>query len=197
MLRRLYHWVLSWAASPRAEYALGALSFAESSVFPIPADVLFLPMVATRPDRAWRYALTATVTSVLGGIFGWFVGHYAFQWFGVPVLQFYGKLDAFNALSARVAGQHWIILGLLVTSGASHLPPMKVVTLLSGVVGFSLPWFVISAIVARGARFYLLGWILRRWGQDVLHFIERRLAWVVSALAVLLGALYLVLKVTG
>lgn len=190
MFRALYDWTLRQAGSPRAEPVLGAISFVESSVFPIPADVLFIPMCAARPERAMRLAGIASATSVLGGIFGWLIGHFAFAWLARPVLEFYHKLDAFEAMRAEVAGSTWIILLLLVTSGLAHLPPMKVVTILSGVVGFSLPLFVLSAIVARGARFYALAWALRRYGASILAFIERRLGLVVGAILALLLGIY-------
>lgn len=189
MFQRLYLWTLSWARSRHASKALGAVSFVESSFFPIPADVLFIPMCAARPDKAMSYAFIATVTSVLGGIFGWLLGYYAFAAVGRPVLEFWGKADAFDALSAQVSGNLPLVLLLLVTSGLSHLPPMKVVTILSGVVGFSLPLFILSAIVARGARFYALAWLLRRYGHSVVAFIERRL---VAITAAVLGALAVV-----
>ena len=190
MFQKLYDWTLSWARSPNASAALGIISFVESSVFPIPADVLFIPMCAARPERAMRLAAIASVTSVLGGIFGWLIGHYAFAWLASPILSFYHKLDAFEAMRAEVAGSTWIILLLLVTSGLAHLPPMKVVTILSGVVGFSLPLFILSAIVARGARFYALAWVLRRYGAQVLAFVEKRMGMIVVAVLLLVAAIY-------
>ncbi|MEZ5886454.1 MAG: YqaA family protein [Paracoccaceae bacterium] len=194
MFRQLYDWTLAWARSRHATTALGTISFVESSVFPIPADVLFIPMCAARPDRAMRLAFIASVTSVLGGIFGWFIGHFAFEWLARPVLEFYHKLDAFEAMRADVAGSTWLILVLLITSGLAHLPPMKVVTILSGVVGFSLPLFILSAIVARGGRFYALAWLLRRYGEPILAFIERRLMLIVAVVIGLLVLLYFGLK---
>jgi membrane protein YqaA with SNARE-associated domain len=196
MLRGLYHRTLALAASPRAETALGAVSFVESSFFPIPADVLFVPMCAARPERAMRYALIATVTSVLGGIFGWLLGYYAFAAVGRPMLEFWGKAEAFDALSAQVSGNFGLVLLLLVTSGLAHLPPMKVVTILSGVVAFSLPLFILSAIVARGARFYALAWLLRRYGHSVVAFIERRLMAVTAAALAALAVLWLIARYT-
>lgn len=185
MFRALYDWTLRQAGSPRAEPVLGAISFVESSVFPIPADVLFVPMCLSRPERAMRYALIATVTSVLGGIFGWVIGLYFFDLIARPVLEFYGKLGAFEALKAQT-GETAILL-MLVTSGLSHLPPMKVVTILSGVVAFDLKLFILSAIIARGGRFYLLAWLLQRYGQTITGFIERRLPWIALALCLALA----------
>lgn len=189
MFRKLYNWTLHWAGSRYAEPAMGAVSFVESSVFPIPADVLFVPMCLARPDRVWRYALIATITSVLGGIFGWMIGHYAFDLLARPALEFYGKLGAFEALKAQTGDT--AILVMLITSGLSHLPPMKVVTILSGVVSFDLKWFILSAILARGGRFYLLAYLLQRYGAQVTGFIERRLALIVGGLAVVGGLIWL------
>lgn len=194
MFRRLYDWTLARAASPNAPVALGAVSFVESSVFPIPADVLFVPMVAARPDKAWNYALIASVTSVLGGVFGWLLAYYAFDLLASPILEFYGKLTAFEDMRDRVADNHGLILLMLVTSGLSHLPPMKVVTLLSGFVGFNFWLFLGSAIIARSARFYGLAWLLKRYGQKILHFIEKRLALITGIVVVLAIVLWWVLR---
>lgn len=194
MFRKLYDWTLSWARSRHAPAALGTISFVESSVFPIPADVLFIPMCAAQPDRAMRFAAIASVTSVLGGIFGWGIGYYAFEFIAHPLLVFYHKLDAFEALRADVAGSIWLILVLLITSGLAHLPPMKVVTILSGVVGFNLWLFILAAIVARGGRFYGLAWLLRRYGTAILSFIERRLSLLVGGVLALAAVVYLGVK---
>ena len=185
MFRKLYDWTLRQAASPRAEPVLGAISFVESSVFPIPADVLFVPMCLSRPERAMRYALIATVTSVLGGIFGWMIGYYAFDLLARPLLEMQGKMAAFEALKDQTGTE--AVLLMLVTSGFSHIPPMKVVTILSGVVAFDLKWFIVSAIVARGGRFYLLAWLLRRYGVQMAAFVERRFGLIAGGLTVLLG----------
>lgn len=192
MFRKLYDWTLRQAASPRAEPVMGAISFVESSIFPIPADVIFVPMCLARPDRAMRYALIATITSVLGGIFGWVIGLYLFDLVARPVLEFYGKMAAFEALKGST-GEGTILL-MLVTSGLSHLPPMKVVTILSGVVAFDLKLFILSAIVARGGRFYLLAWLLRRYGVAITGFIERRLPVIALGLCVALAAVWYLLK---
>ena len=192
MFRSLYHWTLKWAGSRHAPAALGTVSFVESSVFPIPADVLFIPMVLSRPEQAYRYALIATVTSVLGGIFGWMVGHFAFDLIAAPMLEFYHKMDAFNALKDKTGDT--AILVMLVTSGLSHIPPMKVVTILSGVVSFDLKWFIASAIVARGGRFYLLAYLLKTYGSAMAVFVERRLAWIMLGLVVLLALAWAVFK---
>jgi membrane protein YqaA with SNARE-associated domain len=195
MFRNLYDWTLRWAGSRHAPVAMGTVSFVESSVFPIPADVLFIPMVLAKPDQAWRLALIATVTSVLGGIFGWMIGHYAFDLLAAPLLEFYGKMAAFEKLKSNTGDT--AILVMLVTSGLSHLPPMKVVTILSGLVSFDLKWFILSAIVARGGRFYLLAFLLKRYGRAMALFIEKRLALIVLGLFAVAVLVWVGMKVVG
>ena len=188
MLRRLYDWTLSLAARKSAEAWLAIIAFVESSVFQITAYMLFLPMGLARPEKLWRYAMVATVFSVLGGIAGWYLGHYAFEAVAKPVLEFYGKLDAFEAMRASV-GYETLLL-LLVTSGLAHLPPIKVVTILSGAANINLGLFIVSAILARGARFFFLAWLLRRYGEPIRHFIEKQLGLIAGIGAALLIAGY-------
>lgn len=189
MLRRLYDWTMSLAARKSAEKWLAVIAFIESSVFLVPADVLFLPMALAKPEKAWRYALIATVASVLGGIAGWFLGYYAYETIARPVLEFYGKLEAFDALRASVDYQTVVLL--LITSGLAHLPPIKIVTILSGVAHINIWLFIVSAIVARGARFMLLAWLLQRYGEPIRDFIEKRLGLLAALGAGVLILLYI------
>jgi membrane protein YqaA with SNARE-associated domain len=188
MLRRLYDWTMSLAARKSAEKWLAIIAFIESSIFLVPADVLFLPMALAKPEKAYRYAVIATVASVLGGIAGWFLGYFAFETVAKPILAFYGKLEAFEAL--RTAVDYQMVVLLLITSGLSHLPPIKVVTILSGVAHVNIWLFIVSAIVARGARFLLLAWLLQRYGEPIRHFIEKRLGQIAGFGAVALIVLY-------
>ena len=192
MLRRLYDWTLSLAARKSAEWWLAFIAFVESSVFLVPADVLFLPMALARPDRAWRYAAVATAASVLGGIAGWMLGYFAYETVARPVLEFYGKLDEFEAL--RTSSGFGFILLMLVTSGVAHLPPIKVVTILAGVLHVNIWLFIISAILARGARFFFLAWLLRTYGEPIRHFIEKRLGLIAAAGATALILLYIIAR---
>ncbi len=191
MLHRLYEWTLSLARSRAAEWWLGVIAFVESSVFLVPADVLFIPMAIARPERAYRYALIATATSVLGGIVGWMIGYYAFEAIALPILKFYNGVEAFEQMKATWGDS---VLLLLITSGLAHLPPIKVVTILSGAVHVDIWLFIASAIVARGARFFALAWALKRWGEPIRHFIEHRLGLVAGIAATMAIALYLILK---
>ena len=191
MLRRLYDWTMSLAGRPSAEIWLAVIAFVESSIFLVPADVLLLPMTLAKPNRAYRYALIATVASVLGGIAGWAIGYYAFETVAKPILEFYGKLDAFDQMRQGITYE-WVLL-LLVTSGLGHLAPIKVVTILSGVAHINLGLFIISAIVTRGARFFFLAWLLQRYGEPIRHFIEKRLGLIAAAVAAVLILLYIAL----
>ena len=192
MLRGLYDWTLSLAARKSAEYWLAVIAFVESSVFLVPADVLYLPMALARPDRAYRYALVATVASVLGGIAGWLLGHFAYEAIARPVLDFYGKLDAFEEM--RLSSGIGFIVLMLITSGLTHLPPIKVVTILSGVIGVNIWLFILLAVIARGARFFMLAWLLRTYGEPIRHFIEKRLGLIAAAAAAALILLYILLS---
>lgn len=185
MFERLTQRLLTEARSPRAEAVLAVVAFVESSVFPLPAEVIFLPMCLTRPERALRYAAIASIASVLGGIFGWMIGHFLFDVIAAPILNFWHSMPAFEALKAQT-GTGTILL-LLITSGAAHLPPMKVVTILAGAISFNLPLFILAAVVARGAKFFLLGWALQRWGEPIAELIHKRLA-TVALIVLLLGA---------
>lgn len=195
MFPKLSAWTLQWARSPHAAWALGVISFVESSVFPVPTEVLFVPMCLARPDRALRYAVIAATLSVLGGIFGWCIGYYAFDLIARPVLNFYNGMAAFEALKAKTGTG--TILVMLLTSGLAHLPPMKVVTILSGALAFNLPLFILAAVVARAGKFLALGWALKTYGPAIADVIHRRLATV--ALVVIVGgaALWLALHYLG
>jgi membrane protein YqaA with SNARE-associated domain len=195
MLRKLYDWTLSLAARKSAEVWLAVIAFVESSIFLVPADVLFLPMALSRPNRAYRYALVATVASTLGGIAGYMIGFYAYEAFAKPILLFYGKLEAFESLKACASDQTlWV---LLTTSGLAHLPPIKVVTILAGAAHISIVVFIASCIIARGARFFAMAWALQRWGEPIKHFIETRLGLIAGLAAAALIGLYMIIKFFG
>ena len=192
MLKRLYDWTLSLAARKSAEWWLVFIAFVESSVFVIPAEVLFVPMGLARPDRVYRYAVLATIASVLGGIFGWFLGHYAYEYIARPILAFTGGLDTFEKL--RSEGYRDYILMLLITSGLAHLPPMKVVSLVSGALSVNIWLFIASCIAARGIRFFIFAWLLRRYGEPIREFIEKRLGLLAGLGAAVVIALFIVYK---
>src|SRR6056297_2064653 len=171
MLRRLYDWTLSLAASPHAMWALAIVAFIESSVFPIPPDVLMIPMIIARPRAAFRIAAVATISSVAGGLAGYWIGWGLFESVGRPVLEFYGKDAYFDDFAVRYnAYGPWAVL----VAGVTPFP-FKVITILSGSTGLSLPVFVLSATVARALRFFVVAALLWKFGAPIRDFIERRL----------------------
>jgi membrane protein YqaA with SNARE-associated domain len=192
MLKRLYDWTLSLAARKTAEIWLAVIAFVESSIFLVPADVLFLPMALAKPNKAYRYALIATLASTAGGIAGYFLGYAAYESFAKPILQFYGKLAEFEQLKTCTSNE--TLLVLLTTSGLAHLPPIKIVTILAGVAQINFVFFVLSCILARGARFFALAWALKTYGEPIRHFIEKRLGLLAGLVAAILIALYLAVK---
>jgi membrane protein YqaA with SNARE-associated domain len=192
VLRAIYDWTIQKAASPTAQLWLAIIAFVESSVFLIPADVLFVPMALAKPSRAYHYALVATVASTLGAVSGYYLGHYAYEEIARPVLAFYGKLAVFEQL--RSSANKTTILLMLVTSGLAHLPPIKVVTILSGAAGINLGFFIVSCFVARGARFFALAWALSIYGEGIRDFVERRLGLLAGAASAVILAVFLVAR---
>ncbi len=189
MLRRLYDWTISLAGTRHALWALALVSFAESSFFPIPPDVLMIPMIIARPRRAFVIATVALVASVLGGLFGYYIGAQLFDAVGRPVLEFYGKMQAADLFNARF--RDWGAWAVLI-AGVTPFP-FKVITIMSGWTGLNLPVFVVSAIVARGLRFFIVAALLWQFGAPIRDFIERRLAMMFSLfVALLLGGFWLV-----
>ena len=189
MLRSLYDRVLALAADRRAGTWLGVVSFAESSVFPIPPDAMLIPMCLARPERAYRYALICTIASVLGGILGYAIGVNLFNVVAEPVLKAYGYADALSRFQGWY--ERWGAAGILI-KGLTTIP-FKIVTIASGAAHFDFWTFLAASIVTRGGRFFLLAALLRRFGAPIRDFIERRLTLVTTgaAAAIVLGFLAL------
>ncbi len=189
MLRRLYDWTIRLAQGRRALWALAAVSFAESSFFPIPPDVLMIPMILARPARAFVIAAVALVASVAGGLLGYYIGWGLFEAVGRPILEFYGKSAAADAFNARF--QAWGAWAVLI-AGVTPFP-FKVITIMSGWTGLSLPVFILSAIVARGLRFFVVAGLLWQFGAPIRDFIEKRLGILFTLFVLLLaGGFYAV-----
>ncbi len=182
MLRRLYDRMIALAETPYALWVLAAVAFAESSVFPLPPDLLIVPMVIARPERAWRIAGVALAASVLGGLLGYWIGAALFESVGRPVLAFYGMTDTFDTFAARYnAFGPWAVL----IGGVTPFP-YKVITILSGATHLSLPVFVVASVIARALRFFVIAALLWRFGAPIRDFIERRLGLLLTAGTVLL-----------
>ncbi|QTN35831.1 YqaA family protein [Cognatishimia activa] len=190
MLKPLYDWTMRLAEHPRALWVLAIISFVESSVFPIPPDVLMIPLILATPHRAWLIALVATVSSVLGGLLGYGIGFFAFEQIGQPILEALGKLDRIEEFNATFndAG-FWAVLGAGITPF-----PYKVITIMSGWTGMPIMTFLVTSIVARGLRFFIVAALLWKFGAPVRDFIERRLGLVFTVFFVLLIGGFLALR---
>ncbi len=182
MIRGLYNWTMSLATSPYALWALAAVAFVESSFFPIPPDVIMIPMIIAAPRRAFLIAGVATIASVLGGLFGYYIGAALFDSVAQPILDFYGKGHYFDDFAVRYNEYGaWAVL----IAGVTPFP-FKVITIASGATGLSLPVFLISAVIARALRFFLVATLLWKFGEPIRDFIERRLGLMFILFCVLL-----------
>jgi len=188
MLQRLYDWTLRMADHRSALWVLAFVSFIESSVFPIPPDVLMIPMILARPSRAWLLALVSLVSSVLGGVLGYAIGALAYEALGQPILEALGKGDAMAEFSTRFNDfGFWAVL----VAGITPFP-YKVITIMSGWTGMPLATFIATSILARGLRFFLVAGLLWKFGAPIKHFIEKRLGLVtIVFFVVLFGGFYL------
>ncbi|WIY24450.1 YqaA family protein [Parasedimentitalea psychrophila] len=182
MLRSIYNWTMALADHPHALWWLAAVAFIESSVFPIPPDVLMIPMILARPSRAWLIALIALVASVLGGLLGYGIGAFFYDSIGQPILEAMGKGDSMEAFNTKFNDfGFWAVLGAGVTPF-----PFKVITIMSGWTSMPLGTFVATAILARAMRFFLVAALLWKFGTPIRDFIENRLGLVFTVFVVLL-----------
>lgn len=193
MLRKLYDWTLEKAQRPSSEKWLGAISFAESSFFPLPIDLMLIPMILANRKKAFRLATITLITSVLGGMAGYLIGAFAFGIIGQPIIDFYGYGDQFSAFRT-----YYNDYGILIVIVAGFTPlPFKVITIASGVIGMNPLVFFLTSIPARGARFYLVAGLLWKFGEPIREFIEKRLGLVLTAFIVLGIGGFVALKFIG
>ncbi|MEX6724435.1 YqaA family protein [Parapedomonas caeni] len=190
MIRKLYDWTMRVAEHPRAMWGLGAISFAESSFFPIPPDVVVVPMVLARREQAWLIATVCTLTSVAGGLFGYAIGYYLMETLGAWLVQLYGmQAKAHQFEESYAEWGLWVIL----IKGLTPIP-YKLVTIVSGAAHFALLPFVVASLITRGARFFLIAALLRAYGEPIRDFIERRLTLVTTMFLVALVGGFAVLR---
>ncbi len=189
MIRKLYDWTLSLAATRYALWALAAVAFVESSFFPIPPDILLIPLILAAPGRAFLIAGICTVASVLGGGLGYYIGAELFDVVAQPILEFYNKMADFEAFKERFNAQgHWAVLFAGVTPF-----PYKVITITSGATDLPFWNFMFWSVIARGLRFFVVAALLWKFGAPIREFIERRLGLMFTIFIVLLvGAFFLV-----
>lgn len=182
MFRALYDWVLRMAHHRHAMRSLAAVSFAESSFFPIPPDVMMVPMVLARRDQAYRIAAICTIASVIGGMFGYAIGYFLLESVGQWVINLYhmqDKVGQFQAMYSQYGAAIILLKGLTPI-------PFKLVTIASGIAKFNFPLFVILATLTRGARFFIIAALLKRFGEPVQAFIEKRLNYFAWGFLILL-----------
>jgi membrane protein YqaA with SNARE-associated domain len=190
MMKRLYDWIMGLAASDRAPSALFWVSFVESSFFPIPPDVMLIPMVIAQRLKAWWYATIATIGSVIGGVFGYAIGYFAFESVGKPILEFYGKADSFGEFTQWF--NEWGVW-ILIAKGWTPFP-YKVLTITAGVTHMPFFEFILASIVTRAMRFYLVAGLLYFFGEPIRDFIEKRLTLVTTVFVVLLVGGFVAVK---
>ena len=191
MLKRIYDWCIDAAHKPYALWILGAVAFAESSFFPVPPDVMLIPMSLARPQRAWVYASVCTVTSVLGGILGYAIGALLYDSVGHWLIQIYhlgDRVETFREQYARWGAVIILIKGVLPI-------PYKLVTITSGFAGYNIWLFILLSIITRGARFFIEAVVLNRWGDQIRAVVERHLAlWVIGFVVVVIVGFIVAVK---
>lgn len=189
-MRHLYDWMMQTARHARATHALFWVAFLESSVFPIPPDVMLIPMVLAQRAKAWVYASVATVGSVIGGAIGYAIGYLLLEHIGRPVLRFYGYADKFQEIAELFnAWGVWI----LIIKGMTPFP-YKVLTILAGATHMNLLSFLLASILARSMRFYLVAGLLYWFGEPIRGFIERRLTLLTTLFVVVLIGSFVVIR---
>ncbi|WP_296707393.1 YqaA family protein [Rhodoblastus sp.] len=178
MFKRLYDWTLSLAESRHATLALAGIAFAESSFFPLPPDLILLPMSLAKPQKAWFYALVCTIASVLGGILGYAIGALLYDTIGHHIIALYGYGPRIGALREFYAQWGW---AFILVKGLTPIP-FKLVTIVSGLLGYNLPLFILLAAITRGARFFLVAAAMNRYGDTVRVWMDKHFAWFVVIL---------------
>lgn len=189
-VRKIYDAVFHLSKNNGAVYWLFAISFIESSFFPIPPDVMLIPMILAAPKKAWQLAGIATAGSVIGAYLGYIIGVYFFQLIAEPLLNFYGYLEKFNSFKDLYNEYGaWIVFGAGITPF-----PYKIITIASGVVHMNLIIFTIASIIARGMRFFLVAWLLKTYGEKMREFIEKNLGWLSVVFLLLLIGGFAIIK---
>lgn len=189
MIKSLYDWTMNLASHPRAIWALAFIAFIEASFFPIPPDVLMIPLILAQPKRAWWIATVALVASIAGGLLGYAIGAFFYESIGAPILESLGKGDAVLEFNERFNDfSFWAVL----IAGVTPFP-FKVITILSGWTAMPLGVFITTAIIARALRFFIVAALLWKYGAPIRDFIEKRLGLMfILFVALLIGGFYMV-----
>ncbi|MEI8393462.1 MAG: YqaA family protein [Rhodospirillaceae bacterium] len=190
MFRPFYDWTMRQAERKNAVWVLAGISFIESSVFPIPPDILLIPIILANRRRAFAIAAMCTIASVIGGWLGYAIGYYLFETVGKQILEFYHAMKHYEEFKAGF--DQWGIW-IIIIKGMTPIP-YKLVTIASGAFKFNFLWFTIASVISRSIRFFLLAALLWKFGEPIRHFIERRLTLLTTAFVVLLVGGFLALK---
>ena len=190
MLRKLYDWVLYWAETPYGSWALFILAFAESSFFPVPPDILLIALAISIPAKAFRYALICSAGSVLGGIAGYVIGYQFMDLVGFRILNFYGLMEKYDIISDLYGRYNAWAVGI-----AGFTPiPYKVFTISAGAFKINFPVFLMASVVSRSARFFLVGWLIYKFGAGIRSFIDRYFNILAVVFVVLLIGGFILIK---
>ena len=190
-LRKLYDWTLLKSQHPKASWFLSFVSFIESSFFPIPPDIILIPMIIAKRTNAFFYAFICTASSVLGGIFGYLIGYYLFNSIGIIIINYYNLSDQFILFE-----NYYLQYGIWIILGAGFTPfPFKFITIASGVFGLNILLFIIISILARGLRFYLIAFLLRIFGEVIENLINKYFNIFSSIFLILLIGSIVILKI--
>ncbi len=194
MFKRLYQWTLSLAESPRATWALAVIAFAESSFFPLPPDLILVPMSLAKPKRAWFYAGVCTIASVAGGVLGYLIGSVLYDTVGKWLIHLYGYDQKAEVLRSCYDTYGWLIILL---KGLTPIP-YKLVTIVSGFAGYNIALFVVLSLLTRGARFFILAGILNRFGDPIRAALDRHFAtFMIIILVTIVFGFWVVSKMGG
>lgn len=192
MFKRLYDWTIALAASPHATSAMAIIAFAESSFFPLPPDLLLIPMAVAQPQRAWWFAFVCTIASVLGGIVGYAIGALLYESLGQYIINLYGYTDKMEQLRAFYAEWGW---AFILVKGLTPIP-YKLVTIVSGLLGYDIWLFILLSIITRGGRFFILAAIMNRFGESLRHLLEKHFAlFTIGLLVIVVAGFWLATKV--
>ena len=189
-LRKLYDWTLEKSKDPKATWFLAIISFAESSFFPIPPDIILIPMVIANRIKAWLYATICTVSSVLGGILGYFIGFFFYNSVGIMIIQYYSLENLFSSFESNYNDY-----GILIVLGAGFTPfPFKFITIASGLFSLNLPLFISVAFFARGLRFFLVAGLIKLFGNFIKNLIDRYFNIIATSFFLLLIGSFILIK---
>ena len=190
LIRKLYDWTLDKAGHPKAPWFLALIAFTESSFFPIPPDIILIPMIIAKRVKAWTYAFICTVSSVIGGVAGYCIGYFFFTTLGAIIVEYYALSDQFNSFEA-----YYNQYGMWIVLGAGFTPfPFKFITIASGFFNLNIFLFIGVSVIARGLRFYLLALLLKIFGEMIKNLIDKYFNFLATLFFILLVGSMVLLK---